>query len=421
MTTLSHRIALDPTPAQRTALAKAAGCARVAYNWSLAEWKRQYAAGEKPSGPKLRIAWNAAKHGLFPWMKESPKDANIEAVYDLENAFKKFFKKQAKYPRFKKKGKDAPSFGVSNDKFRCEARKVRLPVIGWVKTREALRFDGKVQAGRVTYTTGRWFLSVAVEADHLRPPAPADTLVGIDLGVKALATLSDGTVYENPKALQGAAKRLRRAELSIARKKRARDKKLGTAAKGEKRPIGKNLAKACKRAARVHAHVANVRNDAIHKATTAIAATYTTVVIEDLHVRGMTHRAKGRGRAAKSGLNRSILDAGFGEFRRQLQYKLPLHGGTLVMAPRFYPSSKMCSGCGVVKSVLSLSERTFRCDSCGCSIDRDRNAALNLHALGLRVSACGGDGSPVVVRPRRAVPSEAGRTRTSAHKRARSG
>ena len=408
MTTLSHRIALDPTPAQRIALARAAGCARVAWNWALAEWKRKYDAGEKPSFRTVQAAWNAAKHGLFPWLKERPKDANLTPLLDLATAFRNYFAKRAKYPRFKSKGRDVPSFGISNDKFRCDGRKVRLPVIGWVNTRQALRFEGRILTGRVTFTAGRWFLSAAVEADHFRPAAPEGSIVGIDLGVRTLATLSDGTKIENPRALRSAEKRLHRANLSIARKRRARDKALGPAKKGERRPIGKNLAKACKRAARVHARVASIRSDAIHKATTRIAATWTTVVLEDLHVRGMTRRAKGRGRVAKAGLNRSILDAGFGEFRRQLAYKLPLHGGTLAVAPRFFASSKLCSACGVTRASLSLSERTFACDSCGYSVNRDWNAAINLCTLGARgTHACGGE-----VRPgdlgRWAHPVEAG-------------
>lgn len=379
---LSHRIALNPTPQQRVALAKAAGCARKSWNWGLGEWKRQYEAGEKPCGTVLRKQWNSVKHGLYPWMKESPKDANIEPLFDLEKAFKAFLSGKSKYPRFKVKGKDRPSFGVSNDKFRLEGKKVRLPVIGWVKTREALRFEGKILSGRVTFQGGRWFLSVAVEADHLRAPAAAG-VVGLDLGVKTLAALSDGSSIENPRALRFATKRLHRAELSIARKKRTRDKALGPPKKGERRPGGKNLQKACKNAAKIHAHVASLRRDAIHKATTKIAATYATVVVEDLNVRGMTRRAKGRGRAAKAGLNRAILDAGFGEFRQQLAYKLPLHGGTLLIAPRFFASSKTCSRCGAVRKHLSLKERTFRCDSCGCSVDRDLNAAINLRTVGL--------------------------------------
>jgi len=350
---LSHRIALDPTPQQRIALAKAAGCARKAWNWGLGEWRQQYAAGGKPSGPALRKQWNAVKHALYPWMKESPKDANIEPLFDLEKAFKSFFTGKAKYPRFKAKGKDRPAFGVSNDKFRTDGKRVRLPVIGWVKMREALRFEGKVLSGRVTFQGGRWFLSVAVEAAHLRAAATAGT-VGLDLGVETLAVLSDGVVIENSRALRSETKRLHRAQLSIARKRRARDKALGPAKKGERRPVGKNLQKACRKAARVHARVHAVRSDAIHKATTKIASSYSTVVVEDLNVEGMTRRAKGPGRAAKAALNRAILDAGFGEFRRQLTYKLPLHGGTLLVAPRFFASSKTCSRCGAVRKHLSL-------------------------------------------------------------------
>ena len=390
-TILAHRIALDPTPAQRVGLAKAAGCARVAWNWGLAEWNRQYAMHKadltlpKPSGPVLRKQWNAVKHGLFPWMSESPKDANIEALYDLEAAFKAFWQGRAKHPRFHAKGKVAPSFGVSNDKFRFDGRRVRLPIIGWVKTRESLRFDGKALSGRVTYQRGRWHFAVQVEmpAEYTLPQAPADTVVGIDLGVKTLATLSDGAEIENPRALRGEQKRFHRAALAVARKRRAADKRLGPPKKGERRPVSGRLQRAGRRLSQVHAAVVAVRNDAIHKATTRIALSYRTVVIEYLAVKNMTRRAHGRGRAAKAGLNRAILDAGFAEFRRQLAYKLPLHGGTLIVAPRFFASSKTCSRCGTVKKNLALRDRTFVCGSCGLSVNRDLNAAYNLRTVGL--------------------------------------
>lgn len=390
-TILAHKIALDPSPTQRVALAKAAGCARVAYNWGLAEWTRQYDAHKtdpslpKPKGATLRKQWNSVKHELFPWMSESPKDANIEALFDLEKAFKSFFEKRTKYPKFHSKRKNAPSFGVSNDKFRFDGKKVRLPVIGWVKTREFLRFSGKILSGRVTYQRGRWHLSVQVElSEYMRSTAPAATIVGIDLGVLTLATLSDGTVIENPRALRSAQKRLHRTELSVARKRRTADKKLGERKKGERRETSKRLNAAYQKLSRVHGDVAAVRADVIHKVTTKIAETFQMVVVEDLAVKNMTRSAKGRGRASKAGLNRSILDAGFGEFRRQLAYKLPLHGGTLIVADRFFASSKTCSGCGTVKKDLSLKDRTFTCGACSLSVNRDLNAACNLRTFGLK-------------------------------------
>lgn len=425
-TILAHRIALDPTPVQRVGLAKAAGCARVAWNWGLAEWNRQYEAHKtdptspKPAGPALRKQWNAAKHGLFPWMSESPKDANIEALYDLEAAFKAFWGGHAKHPRFHAKGRVAPSFGVSNDKFRFDGRRVRLPIIGWVRTREPLRFDGKVLSGRATFQRGRWHLSVQIEmpAEYSRPQAPVDTLVGVDLGVKTLATLSDGPSIENPRALRSVQKRLHRATLAIARKRRAADKRLGPCKKGERRVRSHRLQRAGYKLARVQSAIAAIRNDAIHKATTQIALNYRTVVIEDLAVKNMTRRGHGHGRAAKAGLNRSILDAGFAEFRRQLAYKLPLHGGILIVAPRFFASSKTCSRCGTVKKNLTLRDRTFACGSCGLSVNRDQNAAYNLRTVGLTGTyARGHCGRPEPGTPGAAAMVET-RTRTCALTRA---
>jgi len=391
VTILAHKIALDPTPSQRVALAKSAGCARVAYNWGLAEWNRQYEAYKadntlpKPKAALIRKQWNSVKHDLYPWMSESPKDANIEALYDLEAAFKALWKGNAKYPRFHVKGRHAPSFGVSNDKFRLERNRVRLPVIGWIKTREALRFEGKILSGRVTCKAGRWYLSVQVEMpeNYARPSAPANTAVGVDLGVSALAVLSDGTMFANPRALQQEERRLHRYILSIARKQRAADKKHGgPRKKGEHREISKRLVRERRRMARTQARVANVRNDALHKITTMIARSFKTVVIEDLAIRNLTKACKGKGRAAKAGLNRSILAAGLGEFRRQIEYKVPLHGGSVIAAPRFFPSTRTCCGCNSHKK-LSLRDRMFVCGSCGLSVNRDLNAAINLRTAGL--------------------------------------
>lgn len=207
---------------------------------------------------------------------------------------------------------------------------------------------------------GHWYASLTVERESAAPEpvsAPKGGAVGVDLGVKNLATLSDGTVIPNPRALNTGMRALRKAQRALSRK-----------VKGSAR-----REKAKGRVARLHARVADVRADAIHKATSIIARTYGTVCIEDLNVAGMVKNHS---------LARSVADAALGEFRRQLGYKTARSGAVLRVVDRWYPSSKTCSNCGVVKAKLSLSERVFNCDDCGLSIDRDLNAAINIRVAG---------------------------------------
>ena len=351
--TRSHRIALDPTDEQRQQFVRAAGCARFVWNWALAEWKRQYKAGGKPTANALKRQFNAMKRDAFPWLYESPKDANLQPFNHLNKAFQRFFKKLAKYPTFKKKGKCRDSFYVSNDKFRLDGQRVRLPRIGWVSMREGLRFDGKILSATVTRTADRWFLSVQVETELF--PSPSETqadVVGVDLGIKHLAVLSDGRTFDNPKPLRKALRKLRRLNKSLHRK-----------VKGSV-----NRRRAAARVARLHARIANVRQDALHKLTTTLVRNYRHMVIEDLNVKGMMRNRK---------LSRAIADVGFGELRRQLAYKAEAEETLVTVADRWFPSSKTCSGCGAVKD-MPLSQREYVCEVCGMVEDRDLNAALNL-------------------------------------------
>ena len=364
----AHKVALDPTAEQRRQFVRAAGCARFAWNWALAEWKRQYKAGAKPTAKALKKQFNAVKRDLFPWLYESPKDANLQPFAALHEAFQRFFKKLSKHPTFKKKGRCRDSFYVSNDKLRLDGKRVRLPRIGWTKMREALRFDGKVLGATVTRTADRWFLSVQVETEL--SPSRSETqanVVGVDLGIKQLATLSDGRAFDNPKPLRTALRKLRRMNRRLHRK-----------AKGSA-----NRGKAAARVARLHARIANVRQDTLHKLTAALARDYGHVVIEDLNVKGMLRNRK---------LARAIADVGLHELRRQLAYKAEVEKTAVTVADRWYPSSKTCSGCGAAKTTLSLSVREYACPACGLVKDRDWNAACNLERYpGLRgnLDACG--------------------------------
>lgn len=381
---IAHRIALDPTNKQRTYFARASGTARFAWNWALAEWQRQYAARREdesqpqPSDAGLRRQLNAAKREEFPWMFDVTKCAAQEAIIDLGAAFRSFFEKRGSYPRFKKKGV-RDSFCAANEAgtFRTDGKRIKLPIVGWVRMRETLRFAGKLKRVTVSREADRWFASVMVETDDIKPVEQPFAVVGVDLGIKTLAVLSDGNEVEGPKAHKALLQRLRRSSRSLSRKRKG--------------SVGRRKAKA--KLARLHARISHIRKDAAHKLTTMLAKTYRRIGIEDLNVRGM---------ASNRRLARSIMDGGFFELRRQLEYKARFYGATVVIADRWFPSSKTCSCCGSVKSGLALSQRWFTCDNCGFETGRDLNAALNLKHLAASsaVTACGEERSGVVRKPR---------------------
>jgi putative transposase len=374
---LSHKIALDPTQAQATYFAKGCGVARVAWNWALEEWGRQYTAAKadpsvaKPSEGALRRLLNSLKDDRFPWMREVTKAAPQQAIKNLGQAFARFFKQAAHYPRFKKKGVH-DSFRADNGPgtFACSGKRIKLPVIGWVRTREALRFAGKALSVTISREADRWYASVTVEIAQQVPVRENQAAGGVDLGVTALATISDGTVVEGPKALRGALKRLRRLSRSLARKVH------GSA----------NRRKAARKLAQLHARIAHVRAAALHKLTTSLVRQFTVIGIEDLNVRGMLANAR---------LSRAVADVGMYEFRRQLTYKAALTGTQVVVAGRWFPSSKTCPSCGFVLAVLPLSVRSWTCPACGCGHERDHAAALNLRNLAVSSTdshnACGED------------------------------
>ena len=373
---IAHKIALDPNNAQATYFARAAGTARFAYNWALAEWQRQYAAWKqdnslpKPSQAALRRQLNAIKREQFPWMLEVTKNAPQMANIQLGEAFKNFFAGRAKYPKFRKKGVH-DRFTLTNDQFSIDGSCIRIPHLGWVRMRESLRFAGKIMSATISRVADRWFVSITVDTED--PPksrAENQGAVGVDLGVAALATLSTGETITGPKPHKALLDRLRRLSRSLSRKQKG----------------SSNRRKAKAKLARLHARIANIRSDALHKLTTEITRRFHTIGIEDLNVRGM---AKNRH------LARSIADMGFFEFRRQLEYKATMRGGVVAVADRWFASSKTCSACGSVQEAMPLSVRQWICPDCGTRHDRDLNAAINLKnmAVSSTVSACGEEGA----------------------------
>lgn len=268
---LAHRIALDPTHQQRAYFARAAGTARFTWNWGLAHWEQLHQHGDKPTSHQLKKLFNALKYEQFPWLHEIHRDAHAQPFVNLQNAFTAYQQGQAEKPRFKSKKRDKDSFYVTNDKFRLDGRRVRLPVVGWVRLREALRFMGKIQGATVSREADRWYLSVQVDLGDYHQPRQGQGVVGVDLGVQAAATLSTGEVLAGPKPLRQALRQLRRRSRQLSRKQ------YGSA----------NRRKAKQRLAPLHARISNLRRDFLHPLTTRLCRENQAVVIEDLNVRGM--------------------------------------------------------------------------------------------------------------------------------------
>jgi putative transposase len=373
---IAHRIALDPNDVQATYLARAAGVARFAYNWALSEWQRQYVARKAdpalpaPSQFALRRQLNAIKREQFPWMLDVTKNAPQMAIIQLGEAFKNFFAHRTRYPRFRRKGVD-DRFTLTNDQFRVDGKCFYIPKLGWLRMREVLRFTGRIVSATVSRRADRWHVSITVDATEASlPPAENQGAVGIDLGVSVLATLPTGEQWPGPRALRSLLDRLRRLSRSLSRK--VKD--------------SRNRDRAKRRLARLHARIANLRRDGLHKVTTSVTRRFHTIGIEDLNVKGML---------GNRCLARAISDMGFCELRRQLSYKAAWRGGHVVVADRWYPSSKTCSCCGHRLEELALGTRSWTCPACAIQHDRDVNAAVNLTnmAMSSTAPACGGNGS----------------------------
>ena len=387
---LAHRIRIDATAEQRDYFARAAGTARRVWNWALAEWNRQAACGLRPNAMALKKAFNRIKYSDpdwldadgKPWLRAIHRDAHAQPFANLAKAWSRYVEQRragqpAYAPRFKKKGRSAKSFYIANDKFRIEGRSAVLPKVGRVALREALRWDGKIMGASVSREAGHWYLAVQVDVpDHLAwRRCTGDAVTGVDLGVTSAATLSSGEKIAAPRPLKAALRRLRIRSRRQSRKLEAAKAAagiVGRIVKGTRLPASKNRTKGALALARLQARIARVRRDFTHKLTTRLCRENQALAIEDLNVRGMLANAR---------LARAIADVGFYEFRRQLTYKSGRYGTQIVLADRWYPSSKLCSGCGTRNAELALGDRTWTCPGCGARHDRDVNAAINLQRL----------------------------------------
>src|SRR5258708_919943 len=372
----AHVIRLNPTPEQAVYFRKACGVARHAYNWALARWKEARAEGKRVKILELKEEYNRIKGEQFPWVYEITKCdtehdfTNLgQALYNYWRRMKEWTLPKLKHPRkdgeeggfphFKSKKRDKLSFYLNNDKFRVEGYWLHVPKLGKVNMTEHLRWSGKMLSATISSQAGWWFVSISVEAEHETPPHHGGT-VGIDLGVKTLATLSDGEKFENQKHYQQSLGRIQGLSKGLSRK-----------AEGSQ-----NWWKQSKKLAKAHYRVACQRQDALHKMSTHVTRTYAVIGLEDLNTKGML---------ANHCLAQAVSDASFFEVKRQLLYKAEQSGGSVQLVDRWYASSKTCSRCGWKNADLTLAERVFMCQDCGLVIDRDLNAAINIRKEALRL------------------------------------
>lgn len=367
----AHKIRLNPTPEQEAYLRQAVGVARFAYNWARAAWLEHKAAfpDEACGVFALKAEFNSIKAEQFPWVYNVTKSAAEGGFRNFATALKNYFDsrrgqragKPVGFPKWKSKKTARQTFYLANDRFGIVGHDLTIQKLATpINLAEPLRFAGKIMSGTVCHETdGHWYIAVNVElAEPVISPAETDTLVGVDVGVKTLMVLSDGTQVENQAPLRHELSHLKRLQRRLARRK----------AGSRRRQRAKQAV------ARHHARIRRRRLDTLHKATTAIAARYETVVIEDLNIAGMVKNRH---------LSLSLSDAAFGEIARQLAYK----ARRVVFVDRFFPSSRLCEACGLVNDGLVLAYRTFVCPACGHRADRDQQAARNIAREGRRLLA----------------------------------
>ena len=392
---ISHRIELKPNNKQKTYFRKAFGCARLAWNWGLAEWKRQYKEGGNPSAFSLKKQFNAIKGEQYPFVYEVTKYASQQPFIALDKAFKKFFNEHTGYPRFKRKKDNEGSFYIGGDQCKLSFlntnskafkkmshnekmnhQYIKVPNLGCVRMAECVRFNGKINGVVISQKAGRFYASFSMEISgeeykrtHPHSIKEKHGSVGIDLGIKNTMVLSNGVAICNPKPLA-------KFQRTITRLSRQLDKRVHARTKQERlKGVAKsnNYRKMSVRLAKAQARVANIRRDYLHKVTTAITCIYSEVAMEDLNTKGMMKNHK---------LAKAVADVSFGKVKELLKYKASYNDSKLVIADRFYASSQLCSTCGYKnKAVKNLSVRRWTCPQCGAVHDRDHNAAKNILSL----------------------------------------
>lgn len=360
----AYKTELDPNNKQRTFFVRCAGAARFVYNWGLADRIEQYKAGTPTNFYAQTKRFNAEKDTFAPWIREIPYVVTLYAFYNLDRAYKNFFRRVKNgetpgFPKFKSKKRGLGGF-TFNSSIHIESQRIKLPKIGWIRLKEGdfLPVGCKPNTATITERAGRWYVSIQVEVETPDPKPSNNPPLGVDVGIKSLAVCSDGKTFENPKGVYKLDRKLSRLQREFSRRK----------------PGSNNRNKTRIKLAACHAKIADTRKHALHQVShyVTVETKPRVVVIENLNVKGMTKNHH---------IARAVSDAAIGEMHRQIEYKAGWNGIEVIKADRFYPSSKTCSHCGSVKPVLKLSERLFACSDCGAEIDRDLNAAINLASL----------------------------------------
>ncbi len=352
----SHKIALRPTDAQRQWFAQQCGYARFAYNAALSDFKSGLELDDWRSFIDLNNRFNQSKKA-FDWTKAMDQRAALYAIRNLSEGVKRWKDKLNGFPKFKKRG-SRQSYTTDEQSVKVEGKRIKLPKIGWVKMFQDLRFEGKIIKVVISRTAHRWFVSITVDTGI--PHAPRDTrglpAVGVDVGINSLATLDNGTHYENPRPLK-------RFERKLAREQRKLSRKVF---------LSENWYKQKRKVERIHYKIVCIRLDAHHKATTKIVNNASAIGIETLRVTNLLKNKR---------LAKALSDSALGGFLEKLRTKAESLGIPIVQAPQFFASSKTCSNCGEKKEDLSLSDVPYHCSSCGYTENRDVNAAINLKQL----------------------------------------
>lgn len=376
----AYKYELRPDGQQERQMRRFAGSCRFVFNQALALQKERYEQGEKKLGYaglcKLLTEWRNSSETA--WLADAPVHPLQQTLKDLERAYSNFFAKRADFPRFKKKGQ-SDSFRYPDPKqvkLDQANSRVFLPKLGWLRYRNSREVLGAVKNITVSQSCGKWFVSIQTERE-VEQPLPQGGAVGIDMGITRFATLSDGTCYAPLNSFKRHETALRRAQQSMSRKTK----------------FSNNWKKAKARVQRIHSRIGNARRDYLHNATTTISQNHAMVCIEDLQVRNMSKSAAGTTEKpgkkvrAKSGLNKSILDQGWFEFRRQLDYKLAWSGGYLIVVPP-QNTSRTCPACGHMSAENRTSQAKFACVECGFEENADLVGAINILRAGHARFAC---------------------------------
>ncbi|KAA1008203.1 IS200/IS605 family element transposase accessory protein TnpB [Paraburkholderia panacisoli] len=378
----AFKFELMPTAGQVRKMRQFAGACRFVYNKALALQKENHAAGGKFIGKfamkKCFTEWRNS--AATPWLADAPRHPVDEAILDLDRAFQNFFAKRADFPQFKRKGKSSDSFRYPDPKqikLDRENGRISLPKLGYIRYRNSRMVLGEVRSATVSHRAGKCYVSILTKRE-VAQPVPHGPAVGIDVGVARLATMSDGKFIAPLASFKKHEQRLAKYQRRMSRK-----------VKGSS-----NWKKAKARVQRIHARIADARKDFLHKASNTISKNHAMIAVEDLQVRNMsksasgTADAPGRNVRAKSGLNKSILDQGWFEFRRQLEYKTAWRGGFFVAVPAAN-TSRTCPCCGHMSADNRRTQALFACVRCGHEANSDHVGAINVLERGQRLLACG--------------------------------